>query len=144
MSNNRERLSKRTKNWIMWDVQGGKCLRCGKLIAQLGVRPSFHHKNFDSSDNRTENYCALCPNCHDIVHQLNERIPIITNGIPFDLKNEFNATTKTSRNKNKELSKKYQDKLEGCNRFRNSPAKFDKCVTEIIKKDSGAHGPFWD
>lgn len=39
------------------------CADCGRKFGR--IKPHFHHKDGDRSNNRTSNGRALCPNCHD-------------------------------------------------------------------------------
>lgn len=47
------------------ETSGYKCSECG--ISEWQGKPitlELEHKNGDSTDNRTQNVCLLCPNCH--------------------------------------------------------------------------------
>lgn len=46
-----------------------KCAICKRLFRKMKVRPKIHHINLSPEDNRLNNLIAVCPNCHDQIHQ---------------------------------------------------------------------------
>jgi hypothetical protein len=95
------------------DYQNGKCFTCKKSFKQMKVRPILHHKNLNPKDNRISNMILVCPNCHDKIHQKQQKVRIKT-------KDAFGLTTykvvkrgvKRKSNKKKKRKKKSSGPLD--------------------------------
>jgi 5-methylcytosine-specific restriction endonuclease McrA len=64
----RKKVTPILRNQVL-ERQKYECDMCKKLFREMKVRPKFHHKNLHPEDNRPENIIAVCPNCHDRIHQ---------------------------------------------------------------------------
>lgn len=64
----RKSINQSLKTEILQD-QKAKCANCPVKFFEDGVRPHFHHKNMNPKDNRKSNIIAVCPTCHDKIHQ---------------------------------------------------------------------------
>jgi len=51
----------------------GKCELCGLDLHKSRVKPHFHHRDGNPSNNKPSNLIVLCPNCHTKVHSRLEK-----------------------------------------------------------------------
>jgi 5-methylcytosine-specific restriction endonuclease McrA len=76
-----EQLSLEQQRRRILEEQEDKCFECGlSHWREVKLSLEIEHKNGIHSDNRRENVCALCPNCHSITPTWRGRNKPVRNG----------------------------------------------------------------
>ncbi|MEM1660925.1 MAG: HNH endonuclease signature motif containing protein [Candidatus Bathyarchaeia archaeon] len=79
----------------------GKCELCGLDFHEEGVKPHFHHKDGDPSNNRPSNLIVVCPNCHSKLHK--------KRGKPAAIKPKKEKKSKKSKTKKSKRKKRRRE-----------------------------------
>ena len=69
--NKRKGLTKKQKDDRFYRLKG-KCEVCHSVLMNKGVKPKFHHKDGNRSNNKPSNIIMVCPDCHDRLHGMSK------------------------------------------------------------------------